>query len=466
MYCWTAKCLTAGLCASILYGAATSNVQGQTFRYEPKARADYAAPSYASPDPAPRMMHASEAVGPASARYERGYLAPRDGRGRMAQRVRYDAPSPYQSRLQRGVPHPARAESIAPGRQVEPFGEELPIDNVNDPSLPGQEFSGDPPPSGPHDDYNAQYADEYGDDYSGGCNSCGGMGNCGGCDRCGPTYGDLFRCFTGCMRQTYLCSPRMRENLSLYTGKQAFKGPTDEGLNGDFGFHFGLNWGSPFWNRYGIGFQIGGAILASDFEGNSGPLGSKRTQSYVTTGLFRRAQGYRGFQGGVVFDYLHDDFYVAMDLMQIRGELSYVFKHHELGFWFATHTNSDTQTAPSFLDQQTVTWQANDQYNIFYRYQFCNGAVARTWAGLSSHGDGIFGGDGTVPLSPKWAVATSYNYLLPRSDASVPSNTKESWNLTISLVWYPGYRQTCDWFNPYRPLIPVADNGWFMETVK
>ena len=113
-----------------------------------------------------------------------------------------------------------------------------------------------------------------------------------------------------------------------------------------------------------------------------------------------------------------------------------------------------------------VTWLANDQYNLFYRYQFCNGATARTWAGLSSHGDVIFGGDGTVPLSPRWAVSTSYNYLLPRNDPTIPNNTKESWNLTISLVWYPGYRATCDWFNPYRPLIPVADNGWMMERVK
>lgn len=463
MYCWTVKCLTAGLCASILWGAAVSEVQGQTFRYEPKARAGYSPPSYASPDPAPRMMHASEAAGPSSARYERGYLNPRDGRGRMAERVRYDSSSQYPSRVQRGVPHPARPESIAPGRQVEPFAEELPVDNLTDSTLPGQEFNGDPAAEG---SYDAEYPGEYGDGYSEGCNACGGMGQCGGCDRCGPSYGDLFRCFNACMRQTYLFSPRMRENLSLYTGKQAFKGPTDEGMNGDFGFHVGLNWGSPFWNKYGIGYQLGGAILASDFEGRSGPLGSTRTQYYVTTGFFRRVQGERGFQGGAVFDYLHDEFYVSMDLMQIRGELSYVYRHHELGFWFATHTNGDTQTAPAFLDEQSVTWQANDQYNLFYRYQFCNGATARTWAGLSSHGDGIFGGDGTVPLSPKWAVSTSYNYLLPRSDPSIPDNTKESWNLTISLVWYPGYKATCDWFNPYRPLIPVADNGWFMETVK
>jgi hypothetical protein len=269
-----------------------------------------------------------------------------------------------------------------------------------------------------------------------------------------------------CLKQTYLFSSGMWKNLDLYTGKQAFKGPTDLGMNGDFGFHGGANWGSPFWHKYGIGYQLGGAVIASDFEGRSGPLQHRRVQSYLTTGFFHRAKDCRGLQGGAVFDYLNDDFYVNMNLMQIRGEIGYVYKGHELGFWFAAHTNSDSKTAPDFLEQQSVTWQANDQYNGYYRYQFCNGTVARSWIGLSSHGDGIFGGEATVPFAKKWALQTSYNYLLPRNDPSVPNNVKESWNLSIAMVWYPGFKAPCDWLNSYRPLIPVADNGWFLEAVK
>jgi hypothetical protein len=63
-------------------------------------------------------------------------------------------------------------------------------------------------------------------------------------------------------------------------------------------------------------------------------------------------------------------------------------------------------------------------------------------------------------------MQASYNYLLPRNDDSLPNNTRESWSLMISLVWFPGHRCDNDSFNHYRPLMPVADNGWFMETTR
>ncbi|HEY2892662.1 MAG TPA: DUF6666 family protein, partial [Pirellulales bacterium] len=177
-------------------------------------------------------------------------------------------------------------------------------------------------------------------------------------------------------------------------------------------------------------------------------------------------QCYRGWQGGLVVDYLADNFYVNMNLAQIRGEVSYLFAPHELGFWFAAHLNSDSQTATTLLGQNSVTWQAMNQYNFFYRYTFANGSYARTWAGLSGHADGIFGSDAVVPFSNRWGMQASYNYLLPRHDDDMANNTRESWSLMISLVWFPGHRCDNDSFNRYRPLIPVADNGWFMETTR
>jgi hypothetical protein len=463
-------CLAGVLCAGVALSIGAPAAQGQAFRYEPKLKVG-SSPSYASPDPAPRMMLASEALPPARPTAQRGYLAPPRGRLSMAQSLRYDsAPPSYSSRARGGPRQPTPAESIAPGQQVAPFSEELPPQNehVDSGHFEGQHFDG--PFEAEH--YDGQYMDgpdfdgQYVDGDEWGEGECPGCGGRGGCDECGPCYIDLVHSFGACLRHTYLFSSGMWKNFSIYSGKQAFKGPTDLGLNGDFGFHGGLNWGSPLWNKFGIGYQLGGAIIASDFEGQSGPLQHRRTQYYVTTGLFRRADWNGGLQGGAVFDYLHDDFYVNMDLMQIRGEISYVYHGHELGFWFAAHTNGDTQAAPTFLEQQSVTWQANDQYNGYYRYQFCNGAVARSWIGLTSHADGIFGGDATIPFAKKWAIQTSYNYLLPNGDSSVSANVKESWNLSIAMVWYPGIKSPCDWLNPYRPLFPVADNGWFLEAVK
>jgi len=131
--------------------------------------------------------------------------------------------------------------------------------------------------------------------------------------------------------------------------------------------------------------------------------------------------------------------------------------------WAAVHAKSDTRPAPAFLQTPTVTWQSNDQYNLFYRYRFCNGATARTWIGLSSHSDVIFGSDATAPLSERWAIQIAYNYLWPNgNDTAIPQAVRESWGLAIGLVWYPGYKVPNACFNPYRPLFMVADNGSFM----
>ena len=65
-------------------------------------------------------------------------------------------------------------------------------------------------------------------------------------------------------------------------------------------------------------------------------MGTTREQYFATTGLFRRAASNQGLQGGAVIDYLHDNFYVHMDLLQVRPELSYVIGGgHEFGLWAA-----------------------------------------------------------------------------------------------------------------------------------
>src|SRR5262249_49426065 len=144
-----------------------------------------------------------------------------------------------------------------------------------------------------------------------------------------------------------------------------------------------------------------------------------------------------------------------------------LWHYHEVGFWGAFHLNSDSQRARSVLNPQqgtiTYAFEPVDQYNVFYRYNFCNGAVCRSWAGLTSQADVIFGADATVPVSQTCGLVASYNYLWPTGDNSQNRNVQESWNLTISFVWYPGYKKSqAGWQNPYRPLFPVADNGYFL----
>jgi hypothetical protein len=163
---------------------------------------------------------------------------------------------------------------------------------------------------------------------------------------------------------------------------------------------------------------------------------------------------------------MHDHWYVTMNLLQIRAEISYLLGFHELGIWAAAHTKSDTQGAPSSFDTPTVTWQANNQYNLFYRANFSYGAVGRMWIGVTDYGDVTFGGDATAPLSERWAIQIAQNYLLPRGDSSVPKSVQETWGLTLAMVWYPHAKTPNCRFDPYRPLFPVADNSWMFVRTK
>jgi hypothetical protein len=392
--------------------------------------------SYSSTDPAPGMMQPADAMGAPLKR--RNYLYPRFGNGSLAQRAGVDSVSPGARRTaNRDFLRTSAAEPIPAGQAVNPFYDELPpqgamSDSVEGNPAPGEEYNGD---------------EFYGDDGSSEPHDVGLLGT---------------------IKQSWLFSPQLWQNFNEYGGVQAFKGPVDRGINGNFGFHKGVNWASPFWDAAGIGFQLGGEIAVSDFEGKTGPFNNTREQYFVTTGLFRRAACNYGWQGGAVFDYLHDNFYTQMNLGQVRAEISYQACGHEVGVWAGVHVRSDTKTAAAAaaFAQNSVTFQSTDQINLFYRRRFANGGVARTWIGGTNNNGMIWGSDATAPLSERWAIQASYNYLWPVGANDVPNAIRESWGLQMSLVWYPGYKCPNACFNPYRPLFNVAENGTFMVRQK
>ena len=169
-------------------------------------------------------------------------------------------------------------------------------------------------------------------------------------------------------------------------------------------------------------------IAVSDLSGSSGPVEQHRASSISSpAGCFRRGTRNSGWQGGAVIDYLHDNFYIKMDLLQVRSEVSYIYHCHELGLWSAVHLRSDTQASPAFFTQQpTVTWQSNDQFNLFYRYTFCNGGVGRTWGGLSGVGDIIFGSDARRRFRSAGPLQLVTNYLIPAPTRRCPTPSKKA----------------------------------------
>jgi hypothetical protein len=247
-------------------------------------------------------------------------------------------------------------------------------------------------------------------------------------------------------------------NVELFAGVQGFTGPRNRGQSGSFGFHQGLNYAIPLPGFACLGGQVGFRATQSSLSGAEF-TDSSRNQGFVTAGLFRRVDV--GLQGGLVLDYLTERWEDTIDMTNLRGELSWVVGGtHDFGFWFSTGMNAGTPTEDG---AQAV---ATDLYAFFYRLQFggCRDGDARLFAGWTGRSDGLIGVDARLPLATDWALESSFAYLIPNEGAGTgieAGHAQESWNIGMSLVWYPGRLWGAgDYY--YRPLFRVADNGNFM----
>jgi hypothetical protein len=276
------------------------------------------------------------------------------------------------------------------------------------------------------------------------------------CDSCGETCGSDCGGY-GCIDCDTCDDWYPGKDLTLFAGVHGFKGPVDNGRNGNFGFQEGVNWSMPFWNAAGIGFQLGGQAVQSNFH-DSAFFTDDRSQFFFTTGLFRRQMCERGWQWGIVYDHLFDEFNENFDVSQLRGELSYLFRGHELGFWFAGGSGDDQPGADS--TSGVLSYEAVDMYAIFYRRRLMSGGEGRFWGGVTGQSDGMFGADIRVPLACDWDLVAAFNYLSPQEDNAGAGQFDEAWNIGVNLVWYVcpegAMRAT---HSRYRPLLSVADNG-------
>lgn len=448
---WTrvSRSISIAALALALNVALVSRLSGQDFRYESKPRADLTGLPYASPDPAPQAMAPSESTVYSYSPPQRAVIVNSPSAVPNGAWPTAPLPQPYSSDTRYYQPPPAQ---IPPGYTVVQPGAAAP-------GVYSSTVVSAPP---------CEQCDPYGVGAM-----PGSVNNCPGWESPCPAYlednwvtGTWHDVEDWCASSP-IFAPAIWRNFSEFGGVQGFKGSVDLGVNGDFGFYKGLNNAWPVFDRWKIGYQLGGEIVVSDLSGSSGPLGTTREQYFVTTGFFRRATLNQGFQGGVVLDYLHDNFYVKMDLLQIRPDISYVVcGGHEFGFWGAISLKSETKTAPAFVGTPTVTWQAVDQYNFYYRRTFAAGGYGRTWVGFTEQGDVMFGSDTTIPLAEQWGIQGAYNYLLPTGNNPVPANTRETWGISLCLVWYPHCKVPNVCFNPYRPLFNVADNSSFMIRTK
>jgi hypothetical protein len=326
-----------------------------------------------------------------------------------------------------------------------------------------------------------------------GCGVCGGSGypgDGGSCGECGDDCGGgAYQCLPG----RGILSGWWFRDLSLFAGVHGFKGPLDQGLNGNFGFQEGVNLGAPL-GGCNIGYQLGFAANQSNFSGDQTrtaytgidqsitdgtgrdanvltPSRGDRHQYFFTGGIFQRALC-GGIQWGVVFDFMRDMYYDQADLKQIRSETSFVFPGgcNEIGYFGAYNVGGDRlrledririlQTEVRFNSE--VLLAPTDMFVGFFRRHFETGGEGRIWGGFSGHGNGLVGADLRVPLGGSWAVENSFTYLVPKHGRGTDGLREEAWGLNIQLVWYPGRRAACVQNDCYRPLFGVADNSTFL----
>lgn len=281
--------------------------------------------------------------------------------------------------------------------------------------------------------------------------TCGCGGN--GCDDCRNWPESLFGCSErGCV--PILWVPPIRE-IVVFGGVQGFKGPLDGNRDGgNFGFHQGFNIGGEMaWLPWpGLGYQFGYRATQNQLNGDTDSANNDgHSQSFLTTGLFRRRRV--GLQYGVVWDMLRDERQGARDFGQVRGEVSFRnIANRELGFAFTANSNNDQIGGNTF--------QATDQYLLFYRMGGKQGGEVRAFAGFDSKSSAIIGSDFHVPLTHRFSLEGDWAYLNPDNGAA----QDEAWNLSMQLVWHYGARGKTWHQRPFRPMFNVANNSSLIVT--
>ncbi|MDH3718686.1 MAG: hypothetical protein OES79_11255 [Planctomycetota bacterium] len=257
---------------------------------------------------------------------------------------------------------------------------------------------------------------------------------------------------------------------SIFLGMQGFKGPQDLGRNGNFGFHQGFEIAVPS-PIVPISFQLGLRFTQSNFEGNQvtdSYRSDSREQVFLTTGLFRRADGCCPWQWGVVFDWMHDEYWVEADFSQVRLEIS---RHtrcgNEWGFLAAFGTGEENFDDQRIRELEDFDFGAKptDYYGVFWRRATAACGEWRLLAGVTERSDTILGGDFWLPVGSCLALDGDFTFLIAENDG-LRGQQEEAFGVGLSLVWYP-YRPPRNVAgNPLRPLLRVADNARFFVNRK
>ncbi|HEY7475170.1 MAG TPA: DUF6666 family protein [Vicinamibacterales bacterium] len=264
---------------------------------------------------------------------------------------------------------------------------------------------------------------------------------------------------------------RWFDNLSLFVGPDGSKQPQDLGINANMGIRFSGNIGFPLLERAGIGAQIGAALNLSDaavhvldqVEGTS-----RRTQTYLTLGVFQRAS--EKWNWAVAYDVLVQQYYDDFKLAQWRGQLGYaVTPRNEVGLWVAKSAKGDD----GLMADTPVRLDPISQINGYTRITWTNLAQTAVWVGMASHHNNVvwvfpdnskddhvlvYGADLYVPLNERFGLQGAANFLTPTATGTVDAY--------LGVVFYPGRGAFRAVRNAFAPLQTVANNPSFSVNLR
>ena len=178
-------------------------------------------------------------------------------------------------------------------------------------------------------------------------------------------------------------------------------------------------------------------------------------QQFATAGLFHRSSD--GLQFGVVWDALNDERYHSRQFHQLRSEISIMNCGCTNSASPASFGTNDHRLEDE--NDEDISFEASDQYLLFYRLHGCNGGEGRIFAGFNDDSDGIVGSDMLIPIGDRFSVQSGFTYLIPNERNGTAGATQEAWNIGLGLVWHWDRQARKCFDNCYRPMFNVADNG-------
>ena len=253
------------------------------------------------------------------------------------------------------------------------------------------------------------------------------------------------------------------ENLSLFAGLDGSKQPQDLGINANMGLRLAANWGFPVVDAASLGAQIGAAYNASDaavhvldqIEGTS-----RRSQTYLTAGLFQRPT--ETLHWGLAYDLLLQHYYDDFTLGQWRGQVGYeLTRSNEVGVWFTKSAQGDD----GLMADTTVNLEPITQVNGYTRINWASEAQTTLWLGVArghhnvvwvfpdnsrSENVLVYGAELQLPLNDRFAVMGAANFLTPTSTGTVDAY--------LGLSFYPGRGAMRASRNRYAPVSTVANS--------